>query len=133
MAYVFDLRSTLFLLVLGAWFLVVATFEWSTGAALPSYLFFLATGAALLVLVGDGIQRRLRGDQRTHSPEFDDRTIASGAVAALALLAVGVWSARVGHPPLTWQPLVLLGVLLPIVLLWKRHARRGAANEGEAA
>lgn len=133
MAYVHDLRSTLFLLVLGAWCLVVAAFEWSTGADLSSYLFFLASGVALLALVGDGIQRRLRGDPRTRSPEFDDRTIASTAVTAVGLVIVGLWSASAGHPALTWRPLVLLGTLLLPVLLWKRRARRRDATEGEPA
>ena len=131
MSFVYDLRITLF-------YVAIATFmAWNSvrlyrhGSDSELWLLLATPTALLWFVLADGIQRRWRGDVRTHTTEPDERTVASGVLCLFGLTAVGLWSFWQGHRAATWGLLVGGGLVGLALSLQTLHAlRRRDAQSG---
>lgn len=117
-----DRRALLAFGLLGCAWLALGAVNVAGGASVEEWLFHVAIGAVVCVLVADGIQRRLRGDPRLHESGPDRRSLAALIVALLGLAAVGLWFYARGHARPVSAVLVWFPLSCAVLLAW---ARRG--------
>lgn len=124
MSFVSDLRVTPVFVCSGIVLVGSGLLLRADGGVGGGWLVLVSTGALQLVLVADGLQRRVRGDERARSADPDERGLAAGVVGFVALALVGLWSYVQGHEPLAWGLLLGGGLAGLVSLGWVRRGLR---------
>lgn len=119
-----DRRALLVFGLVGCVWLALGAVSVAAGEPVETWLLPVAIGAFVCLLVGDGVQRRVRGDPRVSERGPDRRSLAAPIVALLGLAAVGLWLYAQGYARPVSAVLVGFALACAVLLAW---ARRGLA------